>query len=51
MREIEQGKGREKGRERILRRLCVVSTEPDAGLDPMNCEIMSRAKIKSWMLN
>ena len=28
-------------RERIPSRLRAVSTEPDLGLDPMNCEIMS----------
>ena len=28
-------------RERIPSRLCTVSTEPDAGLNPTNCEIMT----------
>ena len=41
----KQGRGRERGRERegerlrISSRLRTVSTEPDAGLDPMNFEI------------
>ena len=30
----EQGRGREVGRERIPRRLCTISTEPDVGLEP-----------------
>ena len=34
-------KGREKGIERILFRLHAVGTEPDAGLGPMNHEIMT----------
>ena len=37
---------REKGRERIPSRLCAVSVEPEVGLDPMNCEIVTRIKIK-----
>ena len=32
---------REREKERILSRLHTASTEPDAGLDPMNCEIMT----------
>ena len=35
--EYEQGRGREG----IPSRLCTVSTEPDMGLDPTNCEIMT----------
>ena len=27
------------------------STKPDAGLHPTNCEIMTWAEVKSWMLN
>ena len=27
-------------------RLCTVSTEPNAGLEPMNCEIMTRAEVR-----
>ena len=40
-REREQGRSRERGieRERIPSRLHTVSTEPDAGLKPMNHEI------------
>ena len=41
----EQERGREKekegGRERILSRLHTVSTGPNAGLELMNCEIMT----------
>ena len=33
-------------RERIPSRPCAVSTEPDAGLELMNCEIMTWAKIR-----
>ena len=44
-------RGRERWRKRISSRLHTVSTEPDEGLDPMNHEIMTWAKIKSWMLN
>ena len=33
--------GAERGRERILSRLRTVSTEPDEGLKPTNCEIMT----------
>ena len=32
---------RERERERIMSRLHTVSTDPDAGLEPMNCEIMT----------
>ena len=34
------GAEREGERERIPSRLCTISTEPDAGLEPMNHEIM-----------
>ena len=37
----EQGRERERKRLRIPSRLYPVSTEPDAGLDPMSCEIMT----------
>ena len=47
----EQGRGRERGRERISSRLCTVSSELGVGLEPTNCKIMTRAKIKSWTLN
>ena len=37
----EQGRGRERGRERIPSRLCTISEEPDVGLELPNCEIMT----------
>ena len=37
--------------ERIPSRLCAVSAELDVGLNLTNREIMTRAKIKSQMLN
>ena len=46
-----QGRGRERGRERIPNRLFTVSTEPDVGLHPRNHDIMIRAEIQSWTLN
>ena len=49
--EREQGRGRERGRERIPSRLCIISAEPDAGLELMNCEIMTWPEIQSQMLN
>ena len=36
----KQGRGRERGRERIASRLCTVSTEPNAGLEPRT--------VRSW---
>ena len=33
--------GAERKGERILGRLCPVSTEPDVGLDLINCEVMT----------
>ena len=41
----------EMGRERIPSRLHAVSIESNAGLDLTNHEIMTRAKIKSRILN
>ena len=38
---VEKG---QRERERILGRLFTVSAEPDAGLDPTNCEIMTGAE-------
>ena len=38
-------------RKRVPSRLCTASTEPDMGLDLMNHEIMTWAKIKSLRLN
>ena len=40
-RECKQGRGKERGRERIPSRICTVSTEPDVGLKLTNCEIMT----------
>ena len=40
-RDSKWGKGKERGRERILRGLSDVSAEPDEGLHPTNCEIMT----------
>ena len=41
-REIEsKGGGAEREGDRIPSRLCAVSSEPDAGLEPMNHEIMT----------
>ena len=37
----KQGKGRERGRERIPSKLHVVSAEFKVGLDPVNHEIMT----------
>ena len=47
----EGGAESEGERERIPSRLHTVSMEPDTGLDLMNCETMTCAEIKSWMLN
>ena len=38
---------RERERESVPSRLHAASTELDARLEPMNCEIMTRAKTKS----
>ena len=41
-RDSKRSRGRERERrERIPSRLCTVSTEPDAGLNLTNCEIMT----------
>ena len=37
----EREREREREGKRILSRHCAVSTEPSAGLNPMNCEIMT----------
>ena len=39
--ERERERKRQRDRERIPSRLYNVSTEPDVGLEPMNCEIMT----------
>ena len=46
----EQRRGRERGWERIPGRLHTVSTEPDAGLEPMNHEIWPELKprVRGW---
>ena len=46
-----EGAERERERERILSRLCAVSTEPGAGLKLTKCEIMTSVEINSQMLN
>ena len=45
------GRGRERGRARKLSRLHSINAESDVGLDPMNCEIVTWAEIKSQTLN
>ena len=40
-RERERETSRGRGRQRIPSSLCAGSTEPDAGLELMNCEIMT----------
>ena len=52
-RESASGGGavREGERERIPSRLRADSAEPDAGLSLTNREIMTGAKVKSWLLN
>ena len=49
--ERERETDRQKQRRKIPSRLCIVSTEPNLGLELMNREIMTSAKIKSWLLN
>ena len=44
------GRGRER-REKIPSRLYAISTEPDVGLELMNCEITTWAETKSQMLS
>ena len=53
LKEREQaGEGeRERRRDRIPGRLHTVSMDPDVGLKLTNCEIMTRAEIKSRTLN
>ena len=45
------GEGQRKRKRENLRQAPTISTEPGAGLEPMNCEIMARAEIKSLTLN
>ena len=44
-------RGAKRGRQRIPSRLRTVSTEPDAGLDSRNREVVTGAEIKSRRLN
>ena len=44
-RESKQGRGKERGGQMIWSRFCPDSREPDAGLELMNCEIMSWAEV------
>ena len=53
-RESTWGRGREREGDTESEagfRLQAVSTEPDAGLELINCEIMTRAQTKSQTLN
>ena len=50
-RQLEQGRSRKRGRERISGRLHTDGTESKARFEPTNHEIMTRAEIESWMLN
>ena len=50
-RETERERDRERGRERESQAGSMLSAEPNAGLDPTNREIMTRAEIKSRTLN
>ena len=50
-REDEQGRSRERVRDRIPSTLHTIRAEPNPGLDPTNREIMTRAEPKSRALN
>ena len=43
--------GTQREREGIPSRLCTVIPEPDSGLEPTNCEIMTCAETKRWTLD
>ena len=47
---MQREREREGGRERILSRLCAVSTEPDAGLDPGTEPGVGVVAAQSWSL-
>ena len=47
---VRAGEGQRETAERIPSGLRGVSVEPNAGLDPKNHEMVTRAKIKSQML-
>ena len=49
--ECEQGEGHREREREIPSRLHTVSAEPDMGLKPTPCEIMTQAEIESWTLN
>ena len=51
MGEGQRERERDREREKIPSRLHTPSTEPEAGLDPMNREIMTCAETESWTLN
>ena len=44
--ECQPGRGRERGRHKIWSRLQAVSTEPDVGLEPTDCEIMTWGEVR-----
>ena len=50
-RESTSRAGAERRRERIPSRLRTISAEPDVQLEFTNCEIMTRAEVKSRRLN
>ena len=45
-RESKQGKGRERGTQNPKQPPGSELSEPDMGLQPMNCEIMTRAEVR-----
>ena len=45
------GAKREREIQRIPSRLYAVGTKPEMVLEPTNCEIVTGAKIRSWMRN
>ena len=45
------GEGQRVGGERIPGRFCTIGMEPNVGLKPMNCEVMTQAETKSLTLN
>ena len=47
----EQGRGRERGTEKIASRLCTVGTEPEVELKLTDCKIETQAETKSQTLN
>ena len=51
LRERESGREREGDRESQAGFMLSVQAEPDMGLDPMNCEIMTWAEMEGLTLN